>query len=225
MTRALAIAALALGLTGCPAEPDFSPRDAAPLADARVGASLDAGLDAARPADRGLADRGLADAALDADPTDATRTDARALDQAVPDQAVPDRGPAGPAIVGDWVSAGDDVAPLLAGAPGNIRRLDATFTAAGTFDVVAVNANGEQLPLRGTYTVDGDTSPGSIVLTQTSPYDATSEGLWQVVGDTLTYEVVETVPGLGATPPRDGFGSTSNGQFGEDNIQIYRRAQ
>ena len=70
-----------------------------------------------------------------------------------------------------------------------------------------------------TYDEDGN------VLTQTEPYAATSEGIWQVQGDTLTYEVVETDPGLGATPPANGFGSTSNGQFGDDNIQIYRRVR
>lgn len=127
----------------------------------------------------------------------------------------------GPAIVGRWRSAGDDVAPLLYGAPGNIRSLDAEFRADGQFIVAALNQNNERIDLDGTYTVNEDDRPPSIVLLQVSPYEARSEGIWQVDAQgVLSYEVVDLEF---ATPPTGGFGSTNNGQFGEDNIQIYRR--
>lgn len=130
--------------------------------------------------------------------------------------------PPGPALVGRWRSEGADVAPLLAAAPGNLTRLDAEFTADGRFIVAAVNRNGERIDLAGTFSVDERPDPPTIVLLQTAPYEARSEGLWQVDagGGVLTYEVVDLEFG---TPPAAGFGSTNNGQFGEDNIQIYRR--
>ena len=56
---------------------------------------------------------------------------------------------------------------------------------------------------------------------------STSEGLWRVEGDLLTYEVVQVQPPLpgGQTPPTPagGFGSTNNGALGDDNVQRYRR--
>jgi hypothetical protein len=80
--------------------------------------------------------------------------------------------------------------------------------------------------LVGTFVADEGTSPATIVLTQTSPYAATAEGIYQVDGDTLTYEVVQTQPDYGFLPPtpETGFGSTSGtGLNPGDNIQIYRR--
>ncbi|MCB9523062.1 MAG: hypothetical protein H6702_06740 [Myxococcales bacterium] len=227
--RLTTLVALAAALTGCPAEPDFHTSDAAIPVDARVGqADEGVALDRGPRADLALPDQGGRDAAPP-DPDDGVERDQAVVTDAAPppDQAPPPDMAVveGPAIVGDWVSEGADVAPLLSGAPGNLRRLDATFTAAGAFDVVAVNADGQQIVLTGRYQVDEGDRPPSIVLTQTEPYAATSEGIWQVQGDTLTYEVVETDPGLGATPPANGFGSTSNGQFGDDNIQIYRRVR
>jgi hypothetical protein len=74
--------------------------------------------------------------------------------------------------------------------------------------------------------VDASTSPGSITLTQASPYAATAVGIYQVDGDTLTYEVVQTLPDYGFTPPTSetGFGSTSGPGLDADvNIQIYQR--
>lgn len=130
-----------------------------------------------------------------------------------------------PAIVGTWLSEGDDIADFLAGPPLNAVRIDAEFMADGSYLVTSTDGDGTEIDFVGTYTVDESTDPATIVLEQTSPTTATSEGIWQVDGGVLTYEVAQTVPEVaGVTPPtvEGGFGSTSGGAFGMMNVQIFR---
>lgn len=128
-------------------------------------------------------------------------------------------------ITGEWVSQGDDISDLFAAAPFNYTRIDASFAADGSYLVTSVNADGASTDLTGTYVVDTSTNPGTIVLTQATPYAATAEGIWQVVDGVLTYEVVQTVPDYGYTPPTpsSGFGTTGGPNIEPGvNVQIYR---
>lgn len=128
------------------------------------------------------------------------------------------------AIVGAWVSEGDDISPLLA-EYGGVVRVEASFGANGSLVASALDGDGETTEYVSTYVaVEG--RPGTITVTQTSPYAATSEGIWQVDGDTLTYEVIQVTPDYGYSPatPESGFGSTSGPYLEEgDNVQVYRR--
>jgi len=72
--------------------------------------------------------------------------------------------------------------------------------------------------------VSAATDPGTISLSQSVPTEATAEGIWQVSGTTLTYEVVQTDPDFGFTAPTPeaGFGSTAGPGLTPDiNVQVY----
>ena len=144
--------------------------------------------------------------------------------------------PSSSALVGSWESVGADLAPLLSAAPFNLTRLSATFADDGSFVVSGENADRLTFDLSGSFEVTP--APGAlssaqgviheVTLTQTAPERAVSEGIWRVEGDTLTYEVVQVNPPLsGQSPPTraGGFGSSTNGMFGVDNVQTYRRVR
>ncbi len=109
---------------------------------------------------------------------------------------------------GTWVSAGDDVSDLLAYF--DVARVEAVFNGDGSYDVVSTDTQGTETTLTGTWTASAATTPGTITLNQATPSTATAEGIWQIEGRTLTYEVVQTSPAVGCSPatPADGFGST-----------------
>jgi len=139
-----------------------------------------------------------------------------------------DPGTTGPAdaFVGRWVSEGADLSPLFGGDPFNYVLIEADFRDDGTYTVVGEDAAGASYDFAGSYLVDDGTSPGTIVQTQTVPYDAVAEGIWSVSGDTLTFEVVQTSPDYGytAATPEGGFGSTAGpGLAAGDNVQTYQR--
>lgn len=134
--------------------------------------------------------------------------------------------PGGPALVGSWVSEGADLSPLFADPPFSYDRVETTFRADLTYTTSTVTADGE-VTLSGTFSVDEATSPPSVDVEQLVPYVATALGIWDVDGDTLTWEVVQVVPDYGYIPPtpETGFGSTSGpGLVADANIQIYRRS-
>lgn len=131
--------------------------------------------------------------------------------------------PSGDTIVGDWISEGDDISELLTP---YFTSAEGHFAADGSYTASAVYKDGSVLDFAGTYTSDTSTSPASIVLSQTSPNNVTSEGIYEVDGDVMTYEVVQTNPDNGYTPPtpETGFGSTSGPQIEPGvNVQTYRR--
>lgn len=137
-----------------------------------------------------------------------------------------DTDPDGPAIVGDWVSEGADLSELFAGSPFNYVRIEATFRADGRCGSAIENGDGDVAETAGTCAITAG-SPGKIVVTQADPYAATAVGIWQVDGGVLTYEVVQTVPDYGYSPPTpaSGFGSTEGPGLGAGvNVQTYRRA-
>lgn len=136
-------------------------------------------------------------------------------------------GDGGPGdISGSWVSEGDDISDLFAGAPFNYTRIDASFDVGGSYVVTVLDSGGTASELTGTYASDATTNPGTIVLTQTAPYAATAQGIWQVVDEVLTYEVVQTTPDYGFTPPtpESGFGTTAGPNLDPGvNVQVFRR--
>jgi hypothetical protein len=129
------------------------------------------------------------------------------------------------AIVGTWLSEGENVAPLLVNVL-NLVSVEAIFDDL-TFEVNSEDADGAMGQQLGTWT--SELCPGSetkyhIVLEQTSPSAITVEGIYAIDGcmdpAVMRYEVIQTQPDLGAVAPTcdDDFG---DGQFGADNIQIF----
>lgn len=129
-------------------------------------------------------------------------------------------------LVGAWRSEGADLSALFSADPFAYQRVDTTFSADGTYTVDALDGDGNAWPITGTYTVDVTVAPATIALVQQTPYEAEAEGIWSVSGDTLTYEVVQTLPDYGFRPPTPerGFGSTTGpGLAPGANVQTYQR--
>lgn len=128
-------------------------------------------------------------------------------------------------IVGSWISEGSNIAPLLAGAPFNTVRIDASFNSDGTYTVITTDVNNSQVTLTGTWeTGSGTGTVREITVNQSAPTSLVSEGIYSFDGSILTYEVAQTNPPLtGVTPPTaaGGFGSTAGGAFGQLNVQVY----
>lgn len=114
-------------------------------------------------------------------------------------------------LVGTWVSKGADLAPGFAAF--SVDSIYATFNDDQTYEVEQYAAGGTQpVILTGTYVI-GSQPEGeirAITLTQATPNSLTAEGIFQVSGNTMRYEVIQTQPDIGATAPTvsGGFGST-----------------
>jgi hypothetical protein len=129
-------------------------------------------------------------------------------------------------LEGAWVSEGDNVAPILVELAA-VVRIDAVF-ADGAFTVTTVDAEGSEVVQAGIYesTASGVGDIFEIVLEQSSPQAITVEGIYEIDNGTdpptMTYEVVPTMPSVGAVPPtaEGGFGSTA---LGADLTQRYVR--
>lgn len=220
---------LAAVLSGCEA-PDFS-GDAAVLevsSDARsiarsIAIDRPVGLDLSSdgPLDASQADGGVSEPGQD---RPLLRVDSTV--QPVHDAGVPELS-----LVGQWVSEGEDLAPLLAGPGVNLVRLDADFRADLTYTVHIVDVDDLTQDFSGRYTTaSAGAGLSTIVLEQDRPRPVTSVGIFKLeaAGGTwvLVYEVAQVAPPLnGVSPPTAalGFGSTSDGSFGRDNVQTYRR--
>jgi hypothetical protein len=132
-------------------------------------------------------------------------------------------------IIGQWISAGANVAPLLIGA--GVDSISADFKADNSYIVESFTADGSKTTLRGTYTQSksGTGNIWTIVTNQTSPSSLTSEGIFEVSSAavvSMKYEIAQTNPQIpGVTPPTvaGGFGSTSGGAYGVLNVQTYVR--
>ncbi|MCF8236998.1 MAG: hypothetical protein K9I85_02480 [Saprospiraceae bacterium] len=129
-------------------------------------------------------------------------------------------------VQGEWLSAGANVAPLLAGPPFNIDSIRADFSSNLTYTVTSYSG-GTPTVLTGTYsqTESGVGAIWNITVNQTAPSALTSEGIFEVTGDNMKYEIVQTQPAIGVAAPTaaGGFGSTGGGAFGMANIQNYVR--
>lgn len=133
-------------------------------------------------------------------------------------------------LYGTWVSEGANVAPLLVSLFKTVK-ITATFNANGSYTVVQEDSSGAEITLSGTFTMTKSSVDNIFTITadQSSPAALTSSGIFEVYSDTtpftMKYEIVQTTPAIGATPPTpaDGFGSTNGGAFGTINIQTYVR--
>lgn len=137
------------------------------------------------------------------------------------------------AIHGTWVSEGDDIAPGLVALFGT-TRITAIFRANNTYEVEELRGPGDPpIVLTGTYTTEASDVGNirTISLTQADPVTLTAEGIYEVSVDlnSMTYEVIQTEPFIGAIAPTPtgGFGSTTIGgqQSGAMWIQNYVRVQ
>jgi len=135
--------------------------------------------------------------------------------------------PSADGIVGNWLSAGDNVAPLLV-TYFQVDSITAEFKSNNTYDVTSYSG-GVPTKYVGTYAQakSGTGAIWTIILTQSTPTSVTSEGIFEITkvgtGYTMKYEVVQTEPNIGATPPtaEAGFGSSNGGLLGEANVQKF----
>ena len=135
-------------------------------------------------------------------------------------------------LVGSWLSAGENVAPLLVTLMG-IDSIWANFEEDKTYEVIAKDTLGTIITFIGTYANEKSNVDDiyTITLNQSSPTTVTSEGIYQIdktkTPHEMTYEVAQTEPDIGATPPTPeaGFGSTSGGLLGTLNVQKFIRLE
>lgn len=131
------------------------------------------------------------------------------------------------AIVGTWVSEGNNVAIGLRMTL-KTKKIVATFNANKTYTVVATDSNNVSVTYTGTYQSAGvaDTLIHDITLNQQQPVALKSQGIYQIKGNVMTYEVIQVEPPIqGFTPPTkaEGFGSTkyNNVRLGVTWVQVF----
>ncbi len=130
-------------------------------------------------------------------------------------------------IVGSWLSEGQNVAPLLLGL--GIVKIEATFNDDNTYTVVSYDTANATVTFEGTYSAEKSDVDDiyNITINQSKPTALTSVGIFKVDENKdpreMTYEIVQTQPDIGATPPtaEAGFGSTNGGALGTWNVQKY----
>ena len=114
-------------------------------------------------------------------------------------------------LVGTWVSTGTDIAPGLM-ITLKTKNIVATFNENNSYTVVATDSSNASVTFTGTWSTTGSAGAiRAITLNQSTPAALTSQGIFQVVGTRLTYEVIQTTPAIaGFTAPTvaEGFGST-----------------
>lgn len=127
-----------------------------------------------------------------------------------------------------WQSSGTNVAPLLVSLFAT-DSIYAEFNSDFTYLVEQYDTSGTKLTLAGTYT-QAESGVGNIwqiTVNQTSPAALTSTGIFEITGNEMKYEIVQTEPDIGAVPPTAaaGFGSTNGGALGMLNVQTYVRVE
>lgn len=127
-----------------------------------------------------------------------------------------------------YQSSGSDVAPLLATFFG-ADSIYAAFNLDYTYLVEQYDTNGVAINFTGTYTqtMSGTDNIWDIVLIQSTPSQLTATGIFEIDGTTMTYEVVQTDPDIGAIAPTaiGGFGSSNGGSLGTTNIQTFQEIE
>lgn len=115
-------------------------------------------------------------------------------------------------MVGTWISAGSDVSIGLSTTM-RAAMVKATFRADSTYSIELTDSTHSVIRYSGTWSASGSQqSVRSITLTQISPSASVEQGVFQVAGARLTYEVVRTQPavdGFTAATVAAGFGSTA----------------
>ncbi|MBI5474661.1 MAG: IPT/TIG domain-containing protein [Ignavibacteriae bacterium] len=136
------------------------------------------------------------------------------------------------AIVSSWASEGQlQVAPGLWDSL-KVRRVLANFTPEGAYTMQSTDSAGTTTQYAGTYKKTGPNSSRIFgdTLFQTAPSAVTYRGIYRVVNDTLSLEVIQTAPpvtGWTAALPDSGFGSTkrNNVRQGTRWVQKFIRQQ
>ena len=129
-------------------------------------------------------------------------------------------------LVGTWVSTGTNV-PLGLRAL-KVKAITATFNANNTYSVLSTDSSNNVTTMTGTWSAGAITTSGvirAITVNQGSPTTLTSQGIFQVTGTGMRYEVIQVQPALqGWTAPTitGGFGSTAyNGTAYAIYVQTY----
>jgi hypothetical protein len=128
------------------------------------------------------------------------------------------------AWIGKWISAGDDVAPILVAFAG-YDSIYATFNENNTVILETHVPDEEWVVTNGTYDVVESESGDIHAISVTYPTYA-QEGIIQVFPDDVDYlwlEVVQT--NIGATIPTVDAGFGADETLGTMNIQVYRRVE
>ncbi len=118
-------------------------------------------------------------------------------------------------LVGTWLSTGANIPLGLRMAPIKAKNILATFNANGTYTVVSTDSSNANTTLTGTWSAGAISTAGllrGITVNQASPSTLTSQGIFQVTGSTMKYEVIQTSPAIqGVTAPTvgGGFGSSA----------------
>jgi hypothetical protein len=130
------------------------------------------------------------------------------------------------AWVGQWLSAGDNVAPILV-AVFNYDSVRVWMNEDQTVRLDTHVAGGAWSTVEGVYTVT-ESASGDVHAVELVYSAVSQEGIIEVTEgspDVLRLEAVQTVPDIGAVPrtPETGFGSDPT--LGDANIQTYVREQ
>ncbi len=128
-------------------------------------------------------------------------------------------------IRGKWQSSGDNVSVLLS----TLHQVDSiffNFEVDNTYIERQWDANGAlKAQFSGIYSQSRSVvgSIWSIRLEQQKPFALIKEGIFEISGEVMRLEVVQTVPDIQFIPPtpQAGFGSSNGGALGITNVQTY----
>jgi hypothetical protein len=123
--------------------------------------------------------------------------------------------------VGNWLSAGSNVAVILSYYFG-YDSVKVEFTEDNTVTLETHVANGAWTSQSGTFVIT-ESSTGDIDAIQLVYAAFEQGGIIQIVGDTLRLEAVQTTPDIGATVPSVAAGFGADATLGTSNIQTYIR--
>jgi hypothetical protein len=136
-------------------------------------------------------------------------------------------------LIGEWQSSGTNVAALLK-VYFKVDSIYANFKDNNTYLVESFSA-GAKTTYAGVFTQTKSTTGSiwTIKLEQSTPTAVTSEGIFEITtvksnnvdNYTMKYEVVQTTPSIGATPPTPaaGFGSSNGGALLLMNVQNFAK--
>lgn len=136
-------------------------------------------------------------------------------------------------LIGEWQSSGTNVAALLK-TYFKVDSIYANFKDNNTY-VVESFSSGAKTTYAGVFTQTKSTTGNiwTIKLEQSTPTAVTSEGIFEITtvatakstSYTMKYEVVQTTPSIGATPPTPaaGFGSSNGGALKQTNVQNFAK--
>lgn len=126
-------------------------------------------------------------------------------------------------IVGTWISTGSDVAVGLTSTMRS-AMVKATFNADSTYRIELTDSTYGITTFTGTWSASGSPrSARTITLRQVSPANGNGEGMFQVNGARLTFEVGPiTAQGFGSDPVANGFGSSTAQDGSSSSLWVQR---